>query len=70
MQAFNSLDINSDGQINSSEIKRIIESHGFYVTQKEAQLVHKKFDDRMVGAVNIHEFKDEIEPKSPLRHHH
>lgn len=36
VQAFNSLDMNMDGKVSSSEIKRIIESRGFYVSQKEA----------------------------------
>jgi Ca2+-binding EF-hand superfamily protein len=30
--AFNTLDVNGDGKISASEIKRIIESRGFYVT--------------------------------------
>jgi Ca2+-binding EF-hand superfamily protein len=36
VEAFNSLDLNSDGRITKEEIKRIIESRGFYVTHKEA----------------------------------
>ena len=70
VQAFNSLDLNCDGKINSCEIQRIIESRGFYVTKKEADQVLAKFDERKTGEVVFHEFKGEIEPKSPLKHHH
>lgn len=67
VQAFNSLDLNMDGRINSNEIKRIIESRGFYVTQKEAQQVLSKYDKNKDGLIDYHEFVDEIEPKSPIR---
>lgn len=67
VQAFNSLDMNMDGRVNSGEIKRIIESRGFYVSQKEATQVLKKFSNQ--ESVNFHEFRDEIEPKSPVKHH-
>lgn len=69
VQAFNSLDLNADGRVNSHEIKRIIESRGFYVTQKEASQVLKKFDDDNDGTVTLHQFRGEIEPKSPVRRH-
>ena len=67
--AFNTLDLNSDGRIDACEIKRIIESRGFYVSQKEANSVLKKFDSHNTGAVYVREFKEEIEPKSPCKHH-
>ena len=35
-EAFNSLDLNNVGGVRTNEIKRIIESRGFYVTEKEA----------------------------------
>lgn len=68
-QAFNSLDLNSDGRVNAHEIKRIIESRGFYVTQKEAAQVLKKFDDDRDGSVYYREFQGEIRPKSPVKRH-
>lgn len=69
VQAFNSLDLKADGRVDSLDIKRIIESRGFYVTQKEADQVLAKFDENKDGQVWFHEFKEEIEPKSPLRHY-
>lgn len=51
---------------------RILECRGFYVTKKEADQVLQKFDENRDGQVFFHEFKEEIEPKSPVRqrHHH
>jgi len=69
LQAFNSLDLNADGKVQSSEIKRIIESRGFYVTQKDANQVLKKFDADNDGAIRFSEFRNEIEPKSPVKRH-
>ena len=43
------MDINQDGAVTSSEIKRIIESRGFYVSNKEAEQVLKKFDGNRDG---------------------
>lgn len=68
-QAFNSLDLNADGRVQQHELKRLIESRGFYVTNKEANQVFKKFDEDNDGTVRLHDFRSEIEPKSPVRHH-
>ena len=54
-EAFNSLDLNDDGRISTSEIKRIIESRGFYVTEKEATQVLKKFDNDGDGQITFNE---------------
>lgn len=35
-EAFNSVDLNSDGRITVGEIKRLVESRGFYCSQMEA----------------------------------
>ena len=50
------MDLNQDGAVTSSEIKRIIESRGFYVSNKEAEQVLKKFD----GNRDIHFTEMEI----------
>jgi Ca2+-binding EF-hand superfamily protein len=42
--------------VNAHEVKRIIESRGFYVTAKEAAQVLKKFDDDKDGTVRFREF--------------
>jgi len=47
--------LNDDGRVSASEIKRIIESRGFYVTQKEADQVIKKFDNDGDGQVTFNE---------------
>lgn len=50
-EAFNSLDLNDDGRVTADEIKRIIESRGFYVSHKEANSALDKFDKNRVGSV-------------------
>lgn len=67
VKAFNSLDANSDGRIQTHELMHILECRGFFVTKKEAEQVLQKFDENRDGQVFFHEFKDEIEPKSPVR---
>lgn len=59
-EAFNSLDLNDDGRVSSSEIKRIIESRGFYVTEKEATQVLKKFDGNGDGSITFNEVSNQI----------
>jgi hypothetical protein len=54
-EAFNSLDLSGDGRVSSSEIKRMIESRGFYVTEKEASQVLKKFDTNNDGSITFNE---------------
>ena len=54
-EAFNSLDLNDDGRVNASEIKRIIESRGFYVSEKEASSALDKFDKHKMGSVTYSE---------------
>lgn len=67
-EAFNSLDLNDDGRVSTLEIKRLIESRGFYVTEKEAAQVVKKFDASNDGYISFNEFREEIMPKSPHKH--
>jgi Ca2+-binding EF-hand superfamily protein len=43
-EAFNSIDLNTDGEVTASEIKRIVGSRGHYISEKEAALLVKKFD--------------------------
>ena len=66
--AFNSLDSNNDGRVDKFEIKRLIESRGFYVSHLEAGQVLKKFDANNDGTINLNEFREEIMPKSPVKH--
>jgi hypothetical protein len=67
-EAFNSLDLDDNGRVNAAEIKRIIESRGFYVSHKEAESALNKFDSHKLGSVSYTEFREEIMPKSPVRH--
>merc|ERR1712061_256465 len=62
--AFNSLDLNGDGRISREEFKRIIQSRGFYVSDKEVNEIVEKMDKNKDGRVSFAEFADEIRPRS------
>lgn len=64
-EAFNSLDLNDDGRVSTLEIKRLIESRGFYVTEKEAAQVVKKFDASNDGYISFNEVSIAREYKDP-----
>lgn len=67
-EAFNSLDQNDSGCISREEFKRLIMSRGFYVSEKEASEIVEKMDRNKDGRVSFAEFREEIMPKSPVRH--
>ena len=53
--AFNSLDINGDGRISRDEFRRMIQSRGFYVSEKEVSEIVEKMDKTKDGRVSFHE---------------
>ena len=54
-EAFNSLDVHEHGSLCKEEFRRLIESRGFYVSDKEADQLAKKFDDNNDGRVTYSE---------------
>ena len=67
-EAFNSLDLNDSGSISKEEFRRMIESRGFYVSDKEVNQLVDKIDQNKDGRVSFAEFSKEMRPKSPQRH--
>lgn len=63
-EAFNSLDLNNDGSVHTGEIRRIVESRGFHISEKEARLILNKFDRDRDGVITFNEFRLEILPKN------
>jgi len=59
--------LNDNGSIDASELKRMIESRGYFVGWKEVDQVVDKFDKNKDGRINFHEFREETLPKSPAR---
>jgi len=59
--------LNDNGTIDASELKRMIESRGYFVGWKEVDQVIDKFDKNKDGRVTFSEFRDETLPKSPAR---
>ena len=66
-EAFNSLDLNEDGRVSANEIRRMIESRGYWVGQKEVDQVVEKMDKNKDRTVSYSEFADEQRNKSPVR---
>ena len=66
-EAFNSLDFCDSGNFSAYELKRMIESRGYFVGQKAVEHVIDKFDKNKDGRVNFGEFADETRTKSPVR---
>ena len=54
-EAFNSLDMNDSGAITQDEFKRLIQSRGFYVSEKEATEIVEKMDKNKNGRVSFAE---------------
>ena len=54
-EAFNSLDMNDSGAISRDEFKRLIQSRGFYVSDKEATEIVEKMDKNKNGRVSFAE---------------
>ena len=65
--AFNSLDINEDGRVTFDELKRLIESRGFFVDARDLTQVLDKMDTDGQGSVSYAQFREEMMPKSPNR---
>jgi len=66
-EAFNSLDLRDDGAITRDEFRRMIQSRGFYVSEKEVDEIVEKMDKNKDGRVTFSEFREEIMPRSPVR---
>lgn len=66
-EAYNSLDLNADGRVTIHELRRLIESRGYAVNEKDVGQVLDRFDRNRDGTVSYHEFREEIVPKSPNR---
>ncbi len=62
-EAFNSLDLNNDGAVHTGEIRRLVESRGFHISEKEAKLILSKFDRDLDKVISFNEFRMEILPK-------
>jgi Ca2+-binding EF-hand superfamily protein len=47
--------LSGDGRVDANEIKRLVESRGFYMTFKEADSFLKKFDKNRDGTITYNE---------------
>ena len=65
--AFGACDLNDDGRISKDELRRLVESRGFYVSYKEVGDLVEKFDKTKDGQISFSEFREEMLPRSPAR---
>ena len=65
--AFEVCDLNGSGEVTHQEIRRLIESRGLFISDKEAKSLMDKFDKGNRGTINKHEFISELRPRSPAR---
>lgn len=54
-EAFISCDLNDDGTVTKTELRRLIESRGFYVSEKEVNQLIEKLDKDRDGKVSYSE---------------
>lgn len=59
-EAFISCDLNDDGTISREELRRLIESRGFYVSDKEVNQLVEKLDKDKDGRISYAEFREEF----------
>jgi Ca2+-binding EF-hand superfamily protein len=67
-EAFNSLDLDGSGGVSAQELHAMLQSRGFFASHKEVHDLVDKFDKTRTGTISFGQFKDEMEPKSPVRH--
>jgi Ca2+-binding EF-hand superfamily protein len=67
-EAFNSLDLDGSGGVSAQEIHAMLQSRGFFASHKEVHDLVDKFDKTRTGQISFGQFRDEMEPKSPVRH--
>lgn len=59
--------MDQNGRISKEEFRKMIESRGFYVSEKEVITLVDKMDKNKDGRISYHEFREEFMPKSPVR---
>lgn len=53
--AFESIDLDLDGSVSAQEVKRVVGGKGLYVSEKEAELLIRKFDSDNDGKIRFAE---------------
>lgn len=61
------VDLSGRGVVTKDDIRMLMESRGFFISDQDACGVAKKFDFNGDGVITFNEFVDEVRPKSPTR---
>lgn len=64
--AFKSCDINDDGIVTRSEIRRLLDERRIFVSELEISALMDKLDKDKDGRVSYSEFADELRPRNNL----
>jgi len=65
--AFNTLDLNSRREFGQTELKRLLSSRGFYLSEKECALIVLKCDKDADSTVDFNEFREEFTPRAAIK---
>ena len=65
--AFEVCDLNNSGEVTVQEIRRLVESRGLFVSDKETRSLMDKFDRGKRGSITKQEFFMEMAPRSPMK---
>lgn len=66
-EAFKTCDVNNDGIVTKNEIRKLLDSRGIYVSDRDVNTLMEKFDKDKDGKISYSEFMEEIIPKSPSK---
>ena len=67
-EAFKATDKHQLGWISSSQLKQLLNEHGFFPTEKELMNVMDRYDRNKDGRISYSEFVEEVAPKSPRKY--
>ena len=66
-EAFISCDLNENGSISKDELRRLIESRGFYVSEKEVNQLVEKIDKDRDGRISYSEVSAELSVNNQMK---
>ena len=65
VNAFEICDLNNSGEVTKNELRMLIESRGYFLSDRDASSLLSKFDKGKHGSITKAEFMQELVPKSP-----
>ena len=66
-EAFKACDVEDRGFLTRTELRGLLQSHGFSATEGEITWLIDRYDRNKDGRISYSEFIEEVTPKSPLK---